>query len=175
MSVASIASSALMHFSGQAAQSNRQKWQQEFQQLGQDLQTGNLSAAQADFATLQQLNPQIGATSSAQNGNPVAQDFSQLGNDLQAGNTTAAQQDYSNLQQQISTTASRAHHHHHHGGSGGGGNEFTQMLQQLGQALQAGNLSGAQQAYTTLQQQLQLLGEGGTTPSSQSGNVTVTA
>ena len=30
--------------------------QQEFQQLGQDLTAGNLSAAQSDFANLQQLS-----------------------------------------------------------------------------------------------------------------------
>ena len=117
MSIASIASSTLLHYSGQAIQSNRQKWQQSMQQLGQDLQSGNLSAAQSDFATLQQMAPQIGSTSSSQSNSSVAQDFTQLGKDLQAGNTTAAQQDYAQLQHDVSPTAAgAAHHHHHHGG-----------------------------------------------------------
>ncbi len=169
MSLAGIASSTLMNYRGESVQSNRQKWQQEFQQLGQDLQSGDLSAAQSDFTALQQLSPQINATASAQSSGPLAQAFSQLGTDLQAGNTTAAQQDYSNVQQQMASRTARGHHHHR---SGGG--DLTQLVQQLGQALQAGNLSGAQQAYTSLQQQVQLLGEADTSQS-QSGSVAVTA
>lgn len=174
MSIASIASSTLMHYVGQYTQGSRTKWQQGLQQLGQDLQAGNLSAAQSDFAALQQLNPQISSAASTQSGNSVAQDFSQLGKDLQAGNTSAAQQDYVHLQQDVSATASGAHvhHHHHHGGSGS--NDFSQLLQQVGLALQGGNLSAAQQAYTTLQQQIQVLGQSGT-ESSQSGSVAVSA
>lgn len=174
MSVASIASSALLHYSGQAIQSNRQKFQQSMQQLGQDLQSGNLSAAQSDFATLQQLTPQVGSTSSSQSNSAVAQDFTQLGTDLQSGNTTAAQQDYAQIQHDVSATASGSVHHHHHHGGGSGGNELPQLLQQLGQELQAGNLSGAQQAYTVLQQQLQALGQSSETTST-SGGVAVNA
>ena len=176
MSIASIASSTLMHYVGHYAQSNRVKWQQGLQQLGQDLQAGNLSAAQSDFAALQQLNPQISSTASTQSGNGVAQDFAQLGKDLQAGNTSAAQQDYSQLQQQISATAAGVHHHHHHhhGGSSGssGSGDLSQLLQQVGHALQAGNLTAAQQAYATLQQQIQALEPSGT---AQSGSVAVSA
>lgn len=169
MSLTGIASSALMNYQGESVQSNRQKWQQEFQQLGQDIQSGNLSAAQTDFTTLQQLSPQINATASTASSSSLAQAFSQLGTDLKAGNTTAAQQDYSSVQQQLVSRTARGHHHVHPGGG-----DLTQLVQQLGQALQAGNLSGAQQAYTTLQQQLQSLGEG-QTGQSQSGNVTVSA
>jgi len=176
MSIAGIASSTLMHYAGQYTQSNRTKWQQGLQQLGQDLQAGNLSAAQSDFAALQQLTPQLNSASSTQSGNAVAQDFTQLGNDLQTGNTSAAQQDYQHLQQDVSSTASGAHgHHHHHRGSNSAGGEFSQLLQQLGQALSAGNLTAAQQAYATLQQQFEALGQGGTAQSSESGGVTVSA
>lgn len=177
MSIASIASSTLMHFSGQAVQSNRQKWQQGLQQLGQDIQSGNLSAAQSDSASLQQLAPQISSASSTQSNSSIAQEFSQLGTDPQAGNTTAAQQDYQQMQQQMQqvspTSAGATYHHHHHGGSGGG-QELPQLLQQLGQALQSGNLTAAQQAYTVLQQQLQTMGDASTTASS-SGSVAVSA
>ncbi len=174
MSIAGIASSALMHYTGQTAQSNRQKWQQSMQQLGQDLQSGNLSAAQTDFASLQQMSPQASSTASTQSTGSVAQDFTQLGKDLQASNTSAAQQDYAQLQHDVSpTAASAAHHHHHHGGDDGG-TQVSQMLQDLGQQLQAGNLSGAQQAYTVLQQQLELFGQTDPT-SSTSGSVAVNA
>ena len=57
MSVSGISSSNLFD-SNQSVQNNMQKFRQEFQQLGQDLQSGNLSAAQSDFATLPQLSPQ---------------------------------------------------------------------------------------------------------------------
>jgi hypothetical protein len=175
MSVAGIASSALLHYTGQTTQSNRQKFQQSIQQLGQDLQSGNLSAAQSDFATLQQMAPQIGSTTSTQSNGAVAQDFTQLGKDLQSGNTTAAQQDYTRFQQDVSATAAGAAHHHHRHGGEGGGQEFPQLLQQLGQQLQAGNLSGAQQAYTALQQQLESWGQAGETASSTTGSVAVSA
>jgi len=81
----------------QAVQANQQQFLQEFQQLGQDLQSGNLSAAQSDFATLQQST----STASASSSNPIAQAFNELGQDLQSGNTTAAQQDYTQLQKDL--------------------------------------------------------------------------
>ncbi len=174
MSIASIASSTLLHYSGQAMQSNRQKWQQNLQQLGQDLQSGNLSAAQSDFASLQQLAPQVGSASSTQSNSSVAQDFCQLGTDLQAGNTSAAQQDYVQIQHDVSATAAGTVHHHHHHGGGSESNGLNQILQQLGQELQSGNLSGAQQAYTVLQQQLQSWGQADSTIPT-SGSVAVNA
>jgi hypothetical protein len=154
MSVSGISSSSLFDYNTQSVQNRKQQFQQEFQQLGQDLQSGNLSAAQADFATLQQLGPQTNSTSSSQSSNPIAQEFSQLSQDLQSGNVSAAQKDYSTIQQDFQTHAGQAHHHHH-GGGGSGESAMSQLLSQLGQALQSGNLSAAQQAYSTLQQDFQ--------------------
>jgi uncharacterized protein YukE len=57
MSVSAISGSSFFDYSTQNVQNKMQQFQQEFQQLGQDLRSGNLSAAQADFATLQQLGP----------------------------------------------------------------------------------------------------------------------
>ena len=62
MSIGSITNSALysLLYSTQTAQAaqntggNLQQIQNEFQQLGQDLQAGNLSQAQQDYATLSQ-------------------------------------------------------------------------------------------------------------------------
>jgi hypothetical protein len=171
----------------QGTQSNAQKLKQEFQQLGQDLQADNLSAAQADFATLQQNSP-FGstATSSASatagataatgsTGSTVAKEFQQLGTDLQAGNLSAAQSDFSTIQQTFQNAAQgfRHGHHHHHGGANdssdnGGGttatgnstNPIGQALISLGQALQAGNLNLAQSAYATLQQDFEQFAQG---------------
>jgi len=55
MSVIGIASSGLFRFlTNSSSQSNSQDFLKEFQQLGQDLQSGNLSAAQQDYSTVQQ-------------------------------------------------------------------------------------------------------------------------
>ena len=134
--------------------SQLQQFQQEFQQLGQDLNSGNLTAAQSDFATLQNEMPQTSSTSTSQTNNPIALAFNQLSQDLQAGNLSAAQQDYSAIQQDFQNQASKAHHHHHHSG-GGQENEFAQLFNQLGQDLQSGNLSSAQSDFSALQQFLQ--------------------
>jgi soluble cytochrome b562 len=157
MSVAGISSSSISSLS--QYQNQFQKVRQEFQQLGQDLQAGNLSAAQSDFTTLQQLTGQKASTS--QNGNSISQDFAQLGQDLQAGNLTAAQKDFSAITQDVQNAFSQVqghHRHHHHGGGGensGSSSAIQQAFSQLGQALQAGNLSNAQQAYTSLRQDFQ--------------------
>jgi outer membrane protein assembly factor BamD (BamD/ComL family) len=158
MSVSGISSSSL--YDTQNVQSNLQKAQQEFQQLGQDLESGNLSAAQSDFTTLQNLLPQSSSTSTQSN-NPITQAFNQLGEDLQSGNLSAAQQDFDTIQQDFQNQATQNQtqephgHHHHHGSGSGNSNEISQLFDQLGQALQSGNLSSAQQAYGELAQQLQ--------------------
>jgi len=155
MSVSSIPSVNVFDFNNPSIQSRARQFQQEFQQLGKDLQSGNLSAAQADFATLQQTRPLASAASTAQSNNPIAQQFDQLGKDLQSGNILAAQQDFATIQQDLQNQAVQgrpAHHHHHHSGGGGEGGSINQQLDQLGQALQSGDLAAAQQAYGALQQ-----------------------
>jgi len=169
MSVAGILSSAVFSIGSQLLQSRKQQISQEFQQLGTDLKSGNLTAAQADFAALQKLQPS--GSSSTSSSNPITQDFNQLAADLKAGNTTAAQQDFTKLQQDFQSQGTQTHHHHHHhGGSsnGGGGSEISQLFSQLGSALQSGNLSTAQQAYSAMLQQFQQYGAAGVT-ASQSG------
>jgi soluble cytochrome b562 len=171
MSVSGISSSNFFNYSTQDVKNTMKQIQQEFQQLGQDLQSGNLSAAQTDFATLQQLLPQHNSTSSAQSNSPIAQAFSQLSKDLQAGNLSAAQQDYSTILQDFQNQrpqmqgtqtqwdqmqGARMHgHHHYRGGEENGMSQINQLLDQLGQALQSGNLSTAQQVFSSLQKDLQ--------------------
>jgi len=134
--------------------------------LGQDLQSGNLSAAQSDFKTLQAAFSQsattTGSTSTGSTSNPVAQAFNQLGADLQTGNLSAAQKDFSTAQQDLQNNLpSNNYRPRTHfcigGGSGASGNSspLLQDLNQIGQSLTSNNLAGAQQAYATLQQQLQ--------------------
>lgn len=167
MSTSGISSSSFSNYENQI-----QQFQQEFQQLGQDLQSGNLAAAQQDFVTLQQLGPQSSSSSSTQSSNPIATAFNQLAQDLQSGNLSAAQQDFSQIQQDFQSQAesTQGHHHHHHGG-GEAQSQIGQLFEQLGQALQSGNLSGAQQAFATLQQDFQQLGQsGGQTSAQQPSN-----
>jgi outer membrane protein assembly factor BamD (BamD/ComL family) len=186
MSASAIFSSSFLNYDNQTIQNNQSKMQQfrqEFQQLGQDLQSGNLSAAQQDFVTLQQLGPQgSSAASSAQSSNPIAQEFNQLAQDLQSGNLSAAQQDYSNIQQDFQNRAEQVqgHHHHHHAGGGGSeGSTISQLFNQLGQALQSRSLSAAQQAYNSLLQDFQQFGQTGgqasTQQSSSSNSISVSA
>jgi uncharacterized membrane protein YccC len=162
MSVSGISSSSFADYGTQSVQNQMQQFRQEFQQLGQDLQSGNLSAAQSDFATLEKNAPQSSSASSAQSSNPIAQAFNQLSQDLQSGNLSGAQQDYATIQQDFQSRAA-VHGHHHHGGGGGSGgseeSEISQLLSELGQSLQSGNLSTAQQTYSTLMQDIQQSGQ----------------
>ena len=156
MSVAGISSSNLFDIND-SRESVQSQMRQEFAQLGQDLQSGNLSAAQSDFATLTQLGPQStssSSSSSAAGTSPMAQAFAQLAKDLQSGNLSAAQQDFATIQQDMQSNAvqSGGHRHHHHGG---GENAISSLFGQLGQALQSGDLSTAQQVFSTMQQDFQ--------------------
>jgi hypothetical protein len=152
MSVAGILSSSLFNYSIQSAQSKLQQSRQVFQQLGQDLQSGNLPAVQTDFAALQPSGSSSSVSSLLQSANPIAQDFRQLSQDLQSGNVSSAQQDYAKIQQDFQNQVVAKYGHHHRGGGGGAASGASQLLERLGQELQSGNLTAAQQAYNTLQQ-----------------------
>jgi hypothetical protein len=149
MSVAGISSTNV--FQPDYAQTNFKKVKSDFAQVGQDLQSGNLSQAQADFATLQKDLPQGQQTSST---STVGQDFNNLAQALQSGNLSQAQQAFSTTQNDLQS-AGQAHHHHHHGGGGGHNSAISQDFTQLSQALQSGDLTSAQSAFSTLQNDLQ--------------------
>jgi outer membrane protein assembly factor BamD (BamD/ComL family) len=161
MLLSGIASSSLQ-FNPQNVQTQVQQVQQEFQQLGQDLQSGNLSAAQSDFASL--TSSQQSTFLQPPSGSPIAQSLNQLSQDLQSGNLSGAQADYKAIQQDFQSQSLRGHaHHHHHGEGASQSNPLSQLFQQLGQSLQSGNLSAAQQAYSTLAQDLPQFGQSGAT------------
>jgi outer membrane protein assembly factor BamD (BamD/ComL family) len=193
-------------FPDYATQGNFQQIQQEFQQLGKDLQAGNLTAAESDFVTLQQDLPQgsvasasqtstaaASSSQTSQGSDPITQAFAQLASDLQAGNLTAAQKDYATLQQDFQSAATKGSegaeghfHHHHHSESSDtkstGSSPIGQLLNELGQELKAGNLTAAQQTYQSLQQDMKQFSQGSTdqtqsssAPTSSSGSLSVSA
>ena len=182
MSVTGLFGGNLLNYVMQGLQTQGQQIRQDLKKLGSDLSSGNLSAAQSDLTALQQLMPQSSTSASAQSSNNIAQAFNKLSSDLKSGNVSAAQQDYATLQQDMQNL--RGHHHHHMHSGGGNTNgvnastTVSQIFSQLGQELQAGNLSAAQQAYTTLQQDFaQFMSSGGATTASSaaSSGLSVTA
>ncbi len=100
MSMSAVSASSAVSQSMQAWQAKAQKIQSEFQQLGQDLQTGNLSQAKTDYSTLSRNLP-----TAAQTSGPISQAFGALGTALQSGNLTAAQSAYSTVQQDVQQAA----------------------------------------------------------------------
>jgi outer membrane protein assembly factor BamD (BamD/ComL family) len=156
MSVSGILASSLASATPSTMQNQWQKYKTEFNQLGQDLQSGNLSAAQSDFSTLQQDAPAGAAINSTQSTSPMAQEFKQLSSDLQSGNLSGAQQDFSTIKQDYQNEQGHWGHHHHGGVQADPPKPIAQEFAQLGQALQSSNLSSAQQAYSSLLQDFSL-------------------
>ena len=172
MSITSVASSTLLTqiYATQSTQNNQSQFQQiqtDFQQLGQDLQAGNLTGAQQDFATLQQALPSGQSQSQQNTASPIAQAFTALSQALQSGNLQDAQTAFTTLQGDIQQQqgSGQVRHHHHHGGNNNSSQSAASAASQqtnpvatafgaLSQALQSGNLSGAQTAFATLQQDL---------------------
>src|SRR5271157_2454117 len=153
-----------------------QQIRKDFTALKTSLTSGDLTGAQQAFATLQQDMQSIGlagssqqaaTTTATQASSPLDADLNALGTALKNGDTSGAQQAFATLQkdmQQMRQTqggqqTQRAHHHHHHHG---GSTESTQNttsnpfsdLGAISSALQNGDLSGAQKAFATLQQDL---------------------
>jgi hypothetical protein len=118
-----------------------QQVQQDYTQLANVLQSGNLTDAQSAFAALQQaLQTQTGTAAptnnSTNNQDPILNDFNALGQALSSGNLSQAQSAFTQLQSDVQTAQSAAaqsqglaqalatavqghhHHHHHHGGGG---------------------------------------------------------
>jgi hypothetical protein len=150
MSVAGISTSLYASNNSQSIPPhNNVRLRENIGKLGQDLQSGNFSAAQQDFATLQS-GPLSSSIVSAHGNNPIAQAVNQLAEELQTGSPTAAQPNVQpNSQAPGQTTQTRGHHHHAHGGG-----EASQLLDQLGQDLQTGSLNTAQQTYSSVLQDL---------------------
>jgi soluble cytochrome b562 len=132
MSVSGISLSSSLSQSSQNWQTSGEGIRTDFQKLGQDLQAGNLSQARSDFSA--------------------------MGHDL-----PGSLQESSTASGAFSALRS-AYHHHHYAGVGAQsttssrGNTLSQLFSSLGSALQAGNLSAAKDAYSTVEQDIEQLG-----------------
>ena len=103
-----------------------QQRRQDFSQLAQALQSGDLTGAQKAFADLQSLQQSQSGTNSNSAGSPIQSDFVALGQALSSGDLSQAQSDFTQLQNDIKSAfqnqagsrgasgAHRGHHHHHH-------------------------------------------------------------
>jgi len=125
------------------------RWAQRkahFDQLGQALQAGDLQAAREAFAA---LRPASGSEAPRGGWDPPRGPFAILADALQKGDLTAAQDAFA----QITQRREQPHHDIEEGGPSEV-DSFRQMkalFDQLGQALQAGDLAGAQEALANLQ------------------------
>ena len=181
MSVSPISSVGYTYPTYQANwQNNVSQVKQNCQSLADDLQSSNLSGAQQAFKALQQLLPDPSASNQTQTGqsgsgqNQFATDLGAVGQDLQSGTLTQAQTDFAKLQQDMQSVQGHHHHHHHRHGSSGtqstdsttsnssaqstngsGQSQFATDWSALNQALQGGNVTQAQTAFATLQQDMQ--------------------
>jgi hypothetical protein len=122
MSVATISSANNAYQTNPYAQAR-----QDFQNLGNALQSGNLTAAQQAFAQLQQSNPNIGQSQGTQNNSSASQAIQNLGNALQSGDLSGARQAFAQLQQGMQA-AGKGHGHHHHSRQSSGTSQASQVL-----------------------------------------------
>lgn len=132
----------------------RQKLEKDVDQVGKDLQSGSLSAAQSDFATVQQ----DAAYSTALTHTNFATAMNQLASDLKSGNLSGAQSDFATLQQNVPAFGTHNTTMAHPAGSAS--SSAMQLFNELGNLIQGGSLSAAYQAYTALGQELGQLGAG---------------
>ncbi len=147
-----------------------QQVRKDFAALKSSLNSNDLTGAQNAFATLQQDMQSIAQSQGTQQtgaSSPFNTDLSAIGSALQNGDLTGAQSAFQKLQSDMqqarqtqgSQQPQKAHHHHHHHG---GGVQNTQNstsnplsdIAAIGNALQNGDLSGAQKAFATLQQDM---------------------
>lgn len=194
MSIPSISSDPTV--SQNYASNPFQQIRKDFTALKTSLTSGDLTGAQQAFATLQQDmqsaglaggSQQTATTTATQASSPLDTDLNALGAALKNGDTSGAQQAFATLQKDMQqmrqtqggqqTQKARHRHHHHHGGSTQSTQNTTSNpfsdLGAISSALQNGDLSGAQKAFATLQQDLGTTSTQNT--SATSGNSTVTS
>lgn len=153
---------------------------EDYTQLANALQSGNLTDAQSAYSSLQQLLPaeQNSSNSSVRSNAPttIQSDFAALGQALSTGNLTQAQSAFSQLQSDLQTPSQPA------GGAvatppdptQNPAQQVRQDYVQLASALQSGNLTTAQSAFTALEQALKTQ-TGTTSTSSTSSSTTSTS
>ncbi|HUI31927.1 MAG TPA: hypothetical protein VLX91_17085 [Candidatus Acidoferrales bacterium] len=135
---------------------------QQFMQLEQALQSGDVSAAQSAYSTIQSSFQNSSSGLGALSGTSLS-DFQAIGTALQSGDVSSAESALAALQQDAqaatgSSSGSGAVHHHHHHHKGQVNSSMAQQmsdLNSLGSALQSGSASSAQSAFSALLQDVQ--------------------
>lgn len=120
--------------------------------------TGILAGGLFDLLGAHSSQGASAAASNSGSSAPAQTEFQQLGQDLQSGNLSAARQDFAAIDQGVrQRTVQILHHHHFTSGAAqsGAAGSLAQDFSALAQALQAGNLSAAQSAFSTLVQGLE--------------------
>jgi hypothetical protein len=150
-----------------------QQFKQNFEQLGQDIQGGNLEAARSDLSAMAGLLRQQHLPASTDNA--LVHSLRQLQQDLEAGDVSAAQQDYAKLEKDVNQWAARIRHNSFLGGEGPG--TVHQLFQQLGKAIESGDLASARQIFGALKHHLEALPEAPAkpTPQANGSNISVSA
>jgi soluble cytochrome b562 len=99
---------------------NRSSFRTSISALEKALKSGDLTAAQSAFATLQQMQPNSQAQSASSGNtpgkdgqNPLASDMQAVAKALQSGDMKAAQTAFAKLQQDMKSVH-HGHHRHHH-------------------------------------------------------------
>jgi len=176
------------HGSSQAADASSQTSNTSSQASGTSSQTGSTNSQNADTSS------QAGSTG-------LSTDLAAVGSALQSGDLSGAQsafttltQDLQGTQQSQGTQRTYGHHHHHHHGSSQatdssqtsntssqasgtssqtGSTSLSTDLAAVGSALQSGDLSGAQNAFSKLMQDLGTGKAQNTTGTSGNGSTTL--
>jgi hypothetical protein len=169
MSISALSSNLIADLSEQR-QNPFQEIKQDFQQLASALQSGDLSGAQSAYSAIQQvLGANSGSTSNSSSSGPntLQTDFAALGQALQSGDLSTAQSAFSQLQSDSQAARQSRFDSSQTSGQGQdqyvssasqGQNPIEEAIQdytQLASDLQSGNLTGAQSAYSDLQQLIQ--------------------
>jgi soluble cytochrome b562 len=119
MTIGNVSSS--QNFQAVNAQKRGGQFRQDFDDLSQALQSGDLSGAQTAFASIEQMRPDNNVTQATSansatqpvNG-PLRADMDALSKALKSGDLKGAQDAFKQLQQDAQAVRqSRPHHHHH--------------------------------------------------------------
>jgi hypothetical protein len=151
-----------------------QRFQQDFQQFGQDLQSGRISAARSDLVTLQNEVPQFNCTQTVQCDSQFAQAANQLALSANRGSDTTGRDEDSTPQQGYSGQVSAGQRIDRALG-GGQSNPVSLGPGELAQPLQAVNPSHAQLGYASVQQVFQDAGGVTSTSESTHGSLSILA
>ena len=172
MSISALSFNLITDLSQQQRQNPFQQMRQDFSQLASALQSGDLSTAQSAYSNLEQLLQarQSGPTSNTGStpATTIQNDFASVGQALQSGSIDQAQTAFSQMQKDLAafrqtpSAAPPAEDQYVPSTSQQQGLSLTQQVQQnfaqLNESLQSGDLTGAQSAFASLQQALQIQG-----------------